>query len=226
MEKEKKLSHTVIYQAPNGAIELKGDFDKETIWANQSQIADIFGVDRTVITKHINNILRDKEVDEKSNVQILHIANSDKPVKFYSLDVILAVGYRTKSSVAIKFRKWATQTLKDHITKGYTINKKLLAKNYTLFQQALNDIQTISQNKLSSTDVLELVKAFSQTWFSLDAFDKEKFHIKKQTQKPINIEVNKLYEDLQIFKQELIEQKQATELFAKEREKGSLKGIL
>lgn len=145
---------------------------------------------------------------------------------FYNLDIILAVGYRVKSSIAIKFRQWATQTLKDHITQGYTINKNLLQKNYSLFQQALSDIQKISHNKLSSNDVLELVKTFSHTWFSLDAFDKESFQTKKQTQKTIKLEAGKLYQDIAILKQELIDKKQATELFAQEKSAGSLEGII
>jgi prophage maintenance system killer protein/prophage antirepressor-like protein len=226
MKNKQKLSNVVIYQAPNGALELKGDIEKETIWANQSQIVDLFGVDQSVISRHIKNIFKDDEVDQKSNMQKMHIPNSDKPVVFYSLDVILSVGYRTNSKVAIQFRKWATNTLRDHLLQGYTINKKLLEKNYTLFQKALTDMQKISQNKLSSNDVLELVKAFSQTWFSLDAFDKGELQATKQAQESIKLEAKKLYEDLAIFKRELLEQKQATELFAEEKQKGSLEGIL
>jgi death-on-curing family protein len=235
MKKEQKLSNIIIYQAPNGAIELKGDLNTETVWANQSQIADIFGVDRTVITKHIKNIFKDEELDEKVvSAKFAHTTphgaikgkTQKKEVQYYNLDIILAVGYRTKSSVAIQFRKWATQTLKEHITKGYTINKKLLVKNYTLFQQALLDIQKISQNKLSSSDVLELVKAFSQTWFSLDAFDRGEFQSTPHTQESIKIKAKKLYEDVEVFKQDLIKKGQATELFAKEKQKGILQGIL
>lgn len=234
MKKKQKLPNIIIYQAPNGAIELKGDFEKETIWASQSQIANIFEVDRTVISKHIKNIFKDKELDEKLvSAKFAHTTphgamqgkTQTKEVQYYNLDIILAVGYRIKSSVAIQFRRWATETLKTHITQGYTINKKLLQKHYSLFQKALTDIQKISQNKLSSNDILELVKAFSHTWFSLDAFDKGEFHIKQQTQKSIRCETKKLYEDLEIFKQELIKQKQATELFAQEKEKGNLEGI-
>ena len=80
---ETKSSDIIIYQAPNGAIELKGDLDKETVCASQSQISDIFGIERSVITKHINNIFKDKEIDKKRNVQNLHIAYSDKPVKYH-----------------------------------------------------------------------------------------------------------------------------------------------
>ena len=102
--KKKIDRQVVIYQAKNGAIELRGDFERETIWATQAQVADVFNIERSVATKHIGNILKSKEVDEKSNVQKMHIANSDKPVTFYSLDIILAVGYRANSARAIEFR--------------------------------------------------------------------------------------------------------------------------
>ena len=115
---QKKITHNkkqghhqkelVIYQAKSGAIELRGDFDDETIWATQAQIAQLFSIDRTVATKHINNVLKDKEIEEKSNVQKLHIANSDKLVTLYSLDITLAVGYRTNSLAA----RICTQALK------------------------------------------------------------------------------------------------------------------
>lgn len=91
------MSDIVIYE--NGNVELKATVEGDTIWLRQNQIAEIFEKERTVVTRHINNILKDKEVDEKSNVQKIHIANSDKPVKFYSLDIVLAVGYRTNSSI-------------------------------------------------------------------------------------------------------------------------------
>ena len=96
-----KNNELLIYQGKNWEIILKEDSKNETIWASQKDIAEVFGIDRTVVTKHINNIFKDDEIDEKSNVQKMHIANSDKPVKFYNLDIILAVGYRTNSSKAI-----------------------------------------------------------------------------------------------------------------------------
>ncbi|OHE14370.1 MAG: DNA-binding protein, partial [Sulfurimonas sp. RIFOXYB2_FULL_37_5] len=90
----------------------------------QAQLCDIFEKDQSVISRHVNNIFRDNEVDEKSNMQKMHIANSDKPVSFYSLDIVLAVGYRTNSSKAIRFRQWATSVLKSYITNGYAINSE------------------------------------------------------------------------------------------------------
>ncbi len=212
--KKQNLSKTIIYQAPNGAIELKGDLSKETVWANQAQIVKLFDVDQSVISRHIRNIFKDGEVDQKSNMQKMHIANSDKPVAFYSLDVILSVGYRTNSKVAIDFRKWATQTLREYLVQGYTINKKVLQNNYNLFQNALSDIQKISQNKLNSNAVLELVKVFSSTWFSLDAFDKDQLAHHKTTSQNIQLESEQLYKDIEIFKQELQSRGEANELFA------------
>lgn len=120
----------VIYQAKSGAIEFRGDIKKDTVWATQAQISELFGIERSVVTKHIGKIIKDGEIEEKSNVQNMHTANSDKPVKVYSLDIILAVGYRINSKIAIDFRKWATKTLKNHLIKGHRINKKRIAQNY------------------------------------------------------------------------------------------------
>ncbi|MCY4779090.1 virulence RhuM family protein [Sphingobacterium sp. UT-1RO-CII-1] len=84
----------------------------ETVWLTQAQMADLFQKERSVITKHISNVFTDGELDEKSNVQILHISGSDKPVKFYNLDVIISVGYRVRSHQGTKFRQWATAPIR------------------------------------------------------------------------------------------------------------------
>ncbi len=106
-------------------IEVRIDEEKETVWLTQSQIAELFQRDRTVITKHVRNIFATEELDEKSNMQKMHIPNSDKPVVFYTLDVILSVGYRVNSKQGTQFRQWATQRLKDYLLKGYAINNRM-----------------------------------------------------------------------------------------------------
>ena len=155
----------IIYQAKSGAIELRGDFEHDTVWATQAQVADVFGVERSVVTKHIKNLFKDREINEKSNVQKMHIAKSDKPVALYSLDVILGVGYRTNSKVAIEFRIWATKTLRKHITKGYTLNRKRIGKNYDAFMRAVADIQTLLPEHITLDPkmVLDLIKEFATT---------------------------------------------------------------
>lgn len=115
-------SSIVIYTTKDGQTQLDVTFDKETVWLTIAQMSELFQRDRSVISKHIKGILADGELDEKSNVQILHIANSDKPVKFYNLDMILAVGYRVRSQRGIQFRVWASQLIKEYLKKGFVMD--------------------------------------------------------------------------------------------------------
>lgn len=117
-----RQENLVIFESEDRNVELRVPIEDETVWLTQAQMKLLFEVDRTVVTKHINNIFRDGELEEKGNVHFLHIANSDKPVKFYSLDVIISVGYRVKSKRGIEFRRWANKILRDYILKGYAVN--------------------------------------------------------------------------------------------------------
>lgn len=225
----------VIYQWADGSLELKGDLDWETIWANQLQIASIFGVDRTVVSKHIRNIFNDKELDEKVMcAKFAHITKhgfmswktKKNMVMYYNLDVVLAVWYRVNSWIAIKFRQRATQTLKQHITQWFTINHKKIQHNYETFARVVEDIKRLNADKvLPADDVLELIRAFGKTWFSLDAFDKQGQFFSPQTLSDIKIEAKKLYAALAVLKQELIKKWEATDLFGQEKEQATLEGI-
>ena len=113
----------IIFEEEN--IKLEVNLQDGTVWLTQKQIAVLFAKDRTVITKHIKNILTDGELD-KSNVQKMHIASSDKPVDFYNLDMIISVGYRVKSKRGIQFRIWANKILKEYLLHGYAINQPRL----------------------------------------------------------------------------------------------------
>jgi len=132
-----------IIKYNNGEIELKVSFENETVWLTQKQIVELFQKDQSVISRHINNIFKTGEIDEKSNMQKMHIANSDKPVKFYSLDIVLAVGYRTNSPRAIEFRKWATNILKQYIYNGYAINNQKITVGR--FLNLENDVDNLKQ---------------------------------------------------------------------------------
>ncbi len=116
----------VVYQ-PDEITRLEVRVNNETVWLTQGQMSDLFGRDRTVITKHIRNIFLEQELDEESNVHFLHFANSDKPVKLFSLDVIISVGYRVKSVQGTRFRQWANKVIKDYLLKGFCINPRLTA---------------------------------------------------------------------------------------------------
>lgn len=116
----------VVYQSKNGLSRVDVRFEDESVWLSKAQMAELYQRDRSVITRHIQNIFREGELDENSNVHFLHIANSDKPVAFYSLEVIIAVGYRIKSSVGTQFRQWATALLKEYMQKGFTLDDERL----------------------------------------------------------------------------------------------------
>ncbi len=124
----------VIYQTTDNQTSLEVRLDNETVWLTQAQMVDLFGRERTVITKHINNIFKENELSEKSNVHFLHIAFSDKPVKYYSLDVIISVGYRIKSQRGTQFRIWANSILKNYLLKGYAIRQQFEHIEKKLYQ--------------------------------------------------------------------------------------------
>ncbi len=143
MDEDKK--ELIIYETPNGKLDIQLDLENETIWLDREKIAQLYNIHRSGVSRHIQNIFEDGEVDEKSNVQKMHIANSDKPVEYFSLDIILAVGYRTNSAIAIKFRRWATQTLKEYIIKGFVLNTERLKnpRGWDYFDELLEKIREI-----------------------------------------------------------------------------------
>ena len=228
MKKKENKQNVVIYQASNGAIELRGDFQHENLWATQAQISELFSIDRTVVTKHIGNILKTGEINEKSNVQKMHIANSDKPVTFYSLDIILSVGYRANSARAVEFRKWANKILKEHLLAGYTLNRKQLAKNYDAFMKAVVDVQALLPESvtLDPKAILELIKEFSSTWMSLDAYDKGELKPAGTTKKAVKLTGAELTNAIADLRTELMKKGEATEIFAQEKMSGSIEGIV
>lgn len=209
-----------IYQTENGALEIQVDKNQNTVWLTQSQIALLFDKDRTVITKHINKILKESEVDKKSNVQKMHFPNSDKPVAVYSLDIILAVGYRTSSNQAIKFRKWATNILKDYLLKGYSINKKLLrtkTKQIDEIRRTLNFLVKSGQNLDISDPFLEVLHRYTNSLVTLNQFDEDRITTSKG-QRGVQIEINEFRDLIAKTKTELITKKEANELFGQECE--------
>jgi hypothetical protein len=229
--KKEKQNETVVYQTKTGAIELNQDIKANTVWATQIDIANIFDAERSVITKHIRNILKDKELNAKSVcAKMARTADDGKTyqVQFYNLDVVLAVGYRTNSNKAIAFRQWATQTIKQHITQGYTINPKRIKSNYNEFIKAVDDIKSLlpAGSVVDNDSVLELIKLFADTWFSLDAYDKDQLPTEGTTKKKVKLTAEKLNKGLAELKQALIAKGEATEIFGVERTKDSIASII
>lgn len=233
-KQSKKNNEMVIYQTTSGAIELRGDFESETIWATQAEIARVFGVTPQNITTHIKNIYKQKELLEKATckeslqVQIEGGREIKRKSKEYNLDVIIAIGYRINSVTGTNFRIWATKILKEHITKGYTIDRKRIGKNYDAFIKSVADIQSLLPEHitLDPKSVLDLIKEFAGTWVSLDAYDKGELKPVGTTKKTIKLSGQELSDAIQNLRAVLLKKGEATELFAQEKTQGSVEGIV
>lgn len=216
-----KKGEVMIYKSKDGP-KLEVRVKEETVWLRQNEIARLYGKERSVITKHINKIFSDKEVDKKSNVHFLHIANSDKPVAFYSLDVILAVGYRTNSAKAIDFRKWATNVLRNFLLRGYAINQKRLLQTQDKLKElqgAINFLQERSKHELlrgQEQEILNLLASYSKTLTLLERYDKEKLSLIKKVKGKFVLRYNEAREVIDRIKNNLIAKKEASEIFGQE----------
>lgn len=177
----------IIYQSQDGLASIDVQLEEETVWLTQAQMVELFQRDRTVITKHINNIFKERELDEKSNVHFLHIANSDKPVKIYNLDVIISVGYRVKSQRGTQFRIWANKVLKNYLVKGYAVNEKatkLQLENLSRMVQLLSDaLESKAMNADEAQSLLKIVKDYTYGLDTLDRYDYQKLKIEETTRK-------------------------------------------
>jgi len=134
----------LLYQTQDGKTGIQVTLKDETVWLTQNQMAELFQRDQSVISKHIKNIFKEGELEEKSNMHFLHIATSDKLVTSYNLDVIISVGYRVKSHRGTQFRIWATRQLREYIVKGFVINDSRLADGQTnYFDELLERVRRI-----------------------------------------------------------------------------------
>ena len=143
-------SEILFYKTEDGKTNIQVRLNEDTVWLTQEQMAELFQRERTVITKHIANVFTEGELAEESNVQKMHIPNSDKPIKYYNLNVIISVGYRVKSPRGTQFRIWATQRLKEYIVKGFTLDDERLkqgGKNARYFQELLQRIRDIRSSE-------------------------------------------------------------------------------
>lgn len=209
----------MIFETKDNEIKLTVPVENETVWLTQAQMTELFQVDRTVITRHVNNVFKENELLRKSNVQKMHIPNSDRPVQFYSLEVIISVGYRVKSNRGVEFRQWANGVLKQYIMQGYAINEKRLAA-----LQRTVDIQTKMLASTLEVDEAELLKAvnlYTNALMLLDQYDHQSI-IKPTGNKAI---YRITYEDCRNMVNEM-EDSFHSDVFGVEKEKGKVEGIL
>ena len=168
----------VKFEQDNLILDVNVSPNEDTVWLSKEDMSILFDRDRSVISRHIKKIFEEKELIEKSNVHFLHIAHSDKPVPFYSLDVVISVGYRVKSRNGVVFRRWANSVLKEYLLKGYVLNQDrtlITNDNYIELVHRVNNINN-RLSKLESDNHIDNEKIFFDgEWFDARSFIKDIF---------------------------------------------------
>lgn len=162
-----------IYRSQDGSVQLNVKLENETVWLSANQMAMLFDRDAKTIRKHINNVFADGELTKESNTHFLRVANSDKPVPFYNLDVIISVGYRVKSQQGVQFRRWATSVLKQYLIKGYAINQQIKLDRYNELKDVVRLMsRTVGlQDKVTTDEYSGLFNVISDYVYALDTLD-------------------------------------------------------
>ena len=214
------MSEIIIYELADGGhvtVRLEG----ESLWLTQEQIADLFKRERSVITKHLRNIFQDGELVEESNVQNLHIAGSDKPVKFYNLDAIISVGYRVNSKRGTLFRQWATGILRNHLMRGWTLDRARFEHNAAELEAALALVRKTAQSPdlISETGrgLVEIVSRYTQTFLLLQRYDEGLLTEPNGTTGGVMPSLDKARQSIAGLKADLMSRGEASDLFGLER---------
>lgn len=178
----------IIYQTEDGQTRIEVRLVNDTVWLTQAQMADLFQKDQSVIARHISNVFKEGELDDKSNMHFLHnTIYKYRPTRIYSLDVIISVGYRVKSKRGTAFRIWARNVLKDYLIKGYAINEQLRHEQLGELRQLVGMLgRTIQSQSLLPTDesqaLFDVVTDYTYALDTLDNYDYQRLTIEKTTQ--------------------------------------------
>ncbi len=215
---EQKL---VLFSSSNGDVSVDVAIEKESVWLTQQHIEILFERDQSVISRHITNVFKE-ELDKKSNMQKMHIANSDKLVTFYNLDVIISVGYRVKSKRGVEFRQWANKVLKEYLLQGYSVNQNIINIKTKEYQMALDLLsKTLINNDLvidAGFSVISIINNYAQTWSTLLQYDEDKLFFPDSVHKHSKpLEYGDVIVAISKLKAKLFSISEATELFGNER---------
>ena len=225
-----------IYQEKNGSAQIAIKFEKETLWLSLNQIAQLFDRDKSVISRHLKNIFAEEELDRNQVVAFSATSGSDQKtyqVEHFNLDAIISVGYRVNSKQGTQFRIWATERLKNYLTKGFAINEKRVLeyqKNLAELQQTIKLIQhSVDSKELSSLEskgFLSIITNYTSSFILLNQFDSNSLHFARLDQNiTYEISYKEACEAIDELKKQLIQKKEATALFGNQKD-CSFAGIL
>jgi DNA ligase (NAD+) len=219
-------SSIVIFEDKQGNIELKADVEKDTIWATLDQVAELFGRDKSVISRHLKNIFNEAELDINSVVAKNATTAADGKiymVDYYNLDAIVSVGYRVSSKKATQFRIWATGVLKSYIAKGYVIHQQKLIETRQRFEELQKTVAFIESKshkpslKDKTQDILELLSAYSKTLSILEQYDRDAVVAAKGSKAKFTLSYKNCLGLIVEVKKELSSKNEASDLFGVER---------
>lgn len=220
-----------LYRSSNGETQIEVRFEDETVWLSLNQIAELFGRDKSVISRHLKNIYKESELNYSSTaaknatVQTEGKRNITREIDYYNLDAIISVGYRVNSKQGTQFRIWATNRLKEYLIKGYSINQKRLQELNQIVQiiaQSENNTNQITETK----GLLNILTKYAKSFILLNQFDSNAIELKNLDENiTYEIEYNEAVISINELKNQLIEQKEATELFGNQKDQ-NFEGIL
>lgn len=210
----------VIYRTADGQTSIDVKLEDETVWLSANQMANLFDRDEKTIRKHINNVFSEGELEKENNTHFLRVDGVKQPVAFYSLDVIISVGYRVKSQRGTQFRIWANKVLKEYLVKGYAVNKALTEQHYTELKQLVTVLGRIvkAQEALTSEDALNLVAVVSDYAYALDTLDRYDYQQLAVEQTTNEIKFHATYEGAMQAIEELKEKFGGSQWFAHEKD--------
>lgn len=222
----------ILYKSLDGANQIDVKLEEETVWLTQKQMSQLFQTERSVITKHINNILKTKELQRNSVcAKFAHTAEDGKTYKsnFYDLDMIISVGYRVNSKRGTQFRIWANKVLKDYLVKGYALNEKRLKEQTNRIKELektldifSNVVETYQLKQDEFSGILKVVKDYTYALDILDRFDKNSLRI-SSTNNELSFKLS--YESAKKVIRKMKEKFGGSTLFGKEKDK-SFKGTI
>lgn len=210
----------VIYRTADGQTSIDVKLEDETVWLSANQMANLFDRDEKTIRKHINNVFSEGELEKENNTHFLRVDGVKQPVAFYSLDVIISVGYRVKSQRGIQFRIWANKVLKEYLVKGYVVNKVLTEQRYTELKQLVTVLgRTVkTQEALTSEDALNLVEVVPDYAYALDTLDRYDYQQLAVEQTTNDVKFHATYEGAMQAIEELKEKFGGSQWFAHEKD--------
>lgn len=224
------LGEVILYEAADGEVHLEVRLDRETVWLSQEQMAALFDVQKAAISKHLKNIFASSELERAATVSILETVQQEgarrvsRQIEHFNLDAVISVGYRVNSARATRFRQWATRVLREHLTKGYTLNQQRFERNAHELEAALELVRKAAAGGALTTDqgrgLVDIIARYTQTFLLLQRYDEGLLVEPKGVAGGALPDVQEARAAIGQLKRDLVGRGEATDLFGREREEG------